>query len=132
METTIGTRMEKVPHDVPVENEIKTAATNRISGTRYTTPEERFKFAVTKSPMPSWSLTPFSVQASVRMSTAGIIIFAPSGRAPMKSRNEITLLGRYSTAQNRIVTIVEKIREISASQPANAATTLSAPPRKPV
>jgi len=44
----------------------------------------------------------------------------------------MTFRGRYSAIINRIVTTEAKIRLVSASHPANAEITLSAPPRKPV
>jgi len=81
---------------------------------------------------PIASPTPFKVHAKTRIVTAGTISLKPSDRLSIKLLKVMTFRGRYSAIINRIVTTEAKIRLVSASHPANAEITLSAPPRKPV
>ena len=92
--TTIGTRIAKVPQLVPDENPMNTAIRKMITGTNLTTEGLRFSEFLTKSPSPSASVVPLSVQARTRISMAGIMSFPPSGTEFMKSLNPMTLLGR--------------------------------------
>ena len=92
--TTMGTRMANVPQLVPEENAMKMAMQKINSGTNRISPAFRLTAWRTKSPMPSASVMPFSVQASTRIRIAGIISLPPSGTEFMKSLNPMTRRGR--------------------------------------
>ena len=132
MATTIGTRIAKVPQLVPVENARNTPTINITAG--IITPAEVWEPTTppTNSASPSVSLTPFKVHAKIRMATAGIIRRNPSTKLSIKPLNVTTFLGRYKTNIKKIVSMVAKIRLVSASQPAKADTTSVAPPKNPV
>jgi hypothetical protein len=130
--TTIGTRIAKVPHEVPVENARKIAIINITAG-RITLAEAfvptRFS---TNTPIPRASPIPFKDHAKIRIATAGIISLNPSTKLSINPLNVITFLGRYKININKIVTEVAKIRLVSASHPEKAVNTSVAPPRYPV
>ena len=92
--TTMGTRIANVPQLVPEENAIKIAMQKISSGTKRMRPSFRLTAWRTKSPMPSASVMPFSVQASTRIRMGGIISLPPSGTEFMKSLKPITRRGR--------------------------------------
>ena len=83
-----------VPQLVPEENAIKIAMQKISSGTKRMRPSFRLTAWRTKSPMPSASVMPFSVQASTRIRMGGIISLPPSGTEFMKSLKPITRRGR--------------------------------------
>ena len=128
----IGTRIAKVPQLVPVENARKIATRNRIAGSSRLAEALAPTAFSTNVPISKASPMPFNVHAKIRIPIAGIISLKPSTKLPMKSLNVMTLRGRYKNKVTKTVTIVAKIRLVSASHPANALTTLSAPPRYPV
>ena len=82
------------PQLVPEENAMKMAMQKINSGTNRISPAFRLTAWRTKSPMPSASVMPFSVQASTRIRIAGIISLPPSGTEFMKSLNPMTRRGR--------------------------------------
>ena len=90
----IGTKIENVPQDVPVENAIKIAMKKMITGMNATPVVDRFSVVLKNAPMPRRSVMPFNVQANVRIKIAGIIILAPSGNASIISLKVMSFLGR--------------------------------------
>ena len=86
----------------------------------------------TNVPICRASPIPFKVQANISIPIAGIISLKPSTKLSMNPLNVTTFRGRYKNSMTKTVTMVAKIRLVSASHPANALTTSVAPPRNPV
>ena len=63
--TTIGTRIAKVPQDVPVENARNIAIANIIAGIKILAVALAPTVPLTNSPMPRLSPMPFNVHAKV-------------------------------------------------------------------
>ena len=68
----------------------------------------------------------------MRIVTAGTISLNPSTRLSINPLDVTTFLGRYKNTMKKIVTIVAKIKLVSASHPENAVMISVAPPRYPV
>ena len=128
----IGTRIANVPQLVPVENARKIATINKIAGSKTLADALEPTIFCTNVPISNASPMPFKVHAKIRIPMAGIISLKPSTKLSINPLNFTTLRGRYKSNITNTVIMVAKIRLFSASQPANALTTLSAPPRKPV
>src|SRR5690606_24066283 len=78
--TTIGSRMPKVPQEVPVEKDIPTATAKTIAGRRILSPAALpAKTPLTYSLAPRRFVTPLKVQAKVKIRIAGTIALKPSG-----------------------------------------------------
>ena len=90
--TTIGIRIPKVPHEVPVANARKHPTKKIIAGNRLTSPPAAFciPFA-TNSAAPRLSVIAFKVHANVRIRIAGTIALNPSGTQDMESLKDNTL-----------------------------------------
>ena len=72
--TTIGIRIPKVPHEVPVANAITAPITKMIAGRKFISPPaELLTTPYTKSDAPRLSVMAFSVHAKVRIRIAGTI-----------------------------------------------------------
>ena len=88
---TIGMRMPKVPHEVPVENARTIAMTKMIAGRKFCRPAAGpLMICEMKTLAPSESVIAFRVHAEQRMRIAGTIALKPSGSESMQSLNEIT------------------------------------------
>ena len=91
--TTIGIRIPKVPHDVPVANARKHPTRKMIAGSRFTSPPAaESMMPATYSAAPRLSVMAFSVQAKVRIRMAGTMALKPSGTHAMDSLNLSTFL----------------------------------------
>ena len=89
--TTIGIRIPKVPHEVPVANAITAPITKMIAGRKFISPPaELLTTPYTKSDAPRLSVMAFSVHAKVRIRIAGTIALNPSGIHAMQSLKFIT------------------------------------------
>ena len=121
-----------MPQLVPVENARKIATINKIAGSKTLADALEPTIFCTNVPISNASPMPFKVHAKIRIPMAGIISLKPSTKLSINPLNVTTLRGRYKSSITNTVIMVAKIRLFSASQPANALTTLSAPPRKPV
>ena len=132
MAIAIGTRIANVPQLVPVENARNTATTNKTAGRNRLAEALVPTMDSTNVPICRASPIPFKVQANISIPIAGIISLKPSTKLSMNPLNVTTFRGRYKNSMTRTVTMVAKIRLVSASHPANALTTSVAPPRNPV
>ena len=132
MAIAIGTRMANVPQLVPVENDRKIATRNKIAGSSRLAEALVPTMDSTNVPICRASPIPFKVQANISIPIAGIISLKPSTKLSMNPLNVTTFRGRYKNSMTKTVTMVAKIRLVSASHPANALTTSVAPPRNPV
>jgi hypothetical protein len=91
--TTIGIKIPKVPHDVPVANARKQPTRKMIAGSRFTSPSDADSIIpATYSAAPRLSVIAFSVHANVRISIAGTMALNPSGTHAMDSLNLSTFL----------------------------------------
>ena len=132
MAIAIGTRIANVPQLVPVEKARKIATINSTAGSKMLADALEPTIFCTNVPISSASPIPFKVHAKIRIPIAGIISLNPSTKLSINPLNVTTLRGRYKNSITNTVIIVAKIRLFSASHPAKALTTLSAPPRNPV
>ena len=125
----IGTRIANVPQEVPVEKDRKIATANNTTGMKILAEAFSPTIPPTNSASPIASPIPFSDHAKIRIVIAGIISLKPSTRLSINPLKSTTFLGRYRSIIKKIVTIVAKIRLVSASQPENAVIMSFAPPR---
>lgn len=93
--TTIGSRIPKVPQDVPVAKDIPVATRNTIAGRKIL----RFaalppKIPLTNSFAPRRPVIPLNVQAKVRIRIAGTMALNPLGKHSMHSLKVSTLRTR--------------------------------------
>ena len=85
---TMGSRMEKVPQEVPVAKPRNAAMMNTTAGSRaYRLPLRFFTMPATNSGAPRPLVTSPMVQARHRIRMAGTICLKPSGRQSISSVN---------------------------------------------
>ena len=90
---TIGIRIPKVPHDVPVENESTQATRNIIAGRKLARPAAaEFIRTRTYSAAPRSEVIFLSAVAKVRIKIAGTIALKPLGMQAIASLNVTTRL----------------------------------------
>ena len=90
--TTIGSRMPKVPHEVPVENARKIATRNTIAGSMPVSPAALpSKIPLTYYAAPSFPVRLDKVHAKDRIRMGLIMALKPSGNASMQSLKDSTL-----------------------------------------
>src|SRR5690606_10677620 len=93
--TTIGSRMPKVPQEVPVEKDIPTATAKTNAGRKTLKPAALpAKSPLTYSLAPRRLVIPLKVQAKVRIRIAGTIALKPLGKQSMHSSKVSTLRRR--------------------------------------
>ena len=91
--TTIGIKIPKVPHEVPVANASRQPTIKIIAGSKFIRPPATLSIAVaTKTSAPRLSVIAFNVHAKVKIKIAGTIALNPSGRQSMQSLKDSTRL----------------------------------------
>ena len=129
--TTIGIRIPKVPHEVPVANAITAPITKIIAGRKFISPPaELLTIADTNTDAPRLSVMAFNVQAKVRIRIAGTIALNPSGIHAIQSLKFITRRIRYKTI------VITSPKKLPSTSPTDAslcenAVTKSVPLKKP-
>ena len=131
--TTIGIRIPKVPHDVPVANARKHATRKMIAGSRFISPCALVSIIpATNSFAPRLSVIAFRVHAKVRIRIAGTIALNPSGMQDIQSLK----LNTFLTTYRMIVMINPKklpnTRPTEASLLENASTKPTSSKKPPV
>ena len=93
--TTMGIRIPKVPHEVPVENARKHPTRKMIAGRNIIRLFALLSIAVaTNTAAPKLSVMALRVHAKVRIRIAGTIALKPEGRHSIHSVKERTLRHR--------------------------------------
>ena len=109
--TTIGIRIPKVPHEVPVAKAIRQPTINITAGRKFIKlPETDFMATDTNSFAPRISVIPFNVHANVRIRIAGTIDLNPSGIQSMQLLKSSTFLTQY---KNIVTTSAKKLPSAS-------------------
>ena len=91
--TTMGIRMPKVPHEVPVEKARKQPTRKMMAGRKFMrAPALCSMAAATNLAAPKLSVIAFKVHAKVKIKMAGTMALNPSGRHSIHSLKESTLL----------------------------------------